>query len=171
MSAAANPVSRAVVREAAVVVLAGAAAGGAVWLLFLLASYRARADLCVVAGLAVAAVWRLVRTTAAPPPPPLPPPVPEESSGAGFAELSSLEHRLSWGSVDRDRYEQRVRPLLADLVAERLRSRRGVDPRTQPEQARRIVGEALWELMTGPPTSRCPTRAELSRLVDDLERI
>ena len=162
---------RVIAREVTAVVIAGAAAGAAVWLAFLLASYRARADLCVVAGLAIAAVWRLVRTMAAPPSPPLPPPEENESSGDGFAELASLEHRLSWGSVDRDRYEERVRPLLAELAADRLRSRRGVDPRTQPEQARRIVGEALWELMTGPTASRCPTGPELSRLVDDMERI
>ena len=152
-------------------VLAGAAAGGAVWLVFLLASYRARADLCVVAGLAVAVVWRLVRATAPAPAPPLVPPERDDSSGDGFAELASLEHRLSWGSVDPDRFRERVRPVLVDLALERLRSRHGVDPATQPEDARRILGESLWQMVTGPPPSRCPTRPELSRLVDEMERI
>jgi hypothetical protein len=159
-------------REAAAVLLGGAAAGGAIWLLFLLASYRGRLDLCVAAGLAVAATWRLVHATVPPPKPSGPPAgAGEERPDDGFAELSSLEHRLSWGSVDPDRYQQRVRPLLVDLARERLRSRRGVDPGTQPEVTRRIVGEALWELMTGPPARRGPTRSELARLVEDLERI
>ena len=79
--------------------------------------------------------------------------------------------RLSWGSVDADRFDQRVRPLLVDIATERLRSRHGVDPATQPERARRILGESLWQLMTGPPASRGPSPRELSRLVDGLERM
>jgi hypothetical protein len=158
-------------REVAAVVLGGAGAGAAVWLLFLLASYRARPDLCVAAGLAAVAAWRLVRATAPPPPVPDAAARREEDPGDGFAELYSLEHRLSWGSVDRDRFCQRVRPLLVGLAVDRLRSRHGLDARTHPEQVRRIVGEPLWELMTGPPPSRCPTRPELARLVETLERI
>jgi hypothetical protein len=161
---------RKALREAGLLLFGGAAAGGALWLFFFMAAYRARIDLCVVGGLAVAACWRLA--VAVPPPPPavlaLPDrPVPDD----GLIELTSLEHRLSWGSVDADRFRERVRPVLVDLALERLRSRRGVDPRTQPEEARRILGESLWQMVTGPPPSRCPTRPELSRLVEALERI
>jgi hypothetical protein len=163
--------ARATVRETAVVLLAGAAAGTAVWLLFLLGSYRARADLCVVTGLVVAAGWLLLRSTLPPPEAPAEFAPPREAPGDGFEELASLEHSLSWGSVDADRFGRRVRPLIAGLVADRLRTRRGIDPRHQPDQARRIVGESLWELMTGPPPTRCPTRAELTSLVEAIERI
>lgn len=163
--------NRAVVKEIAAVAIGGAAAGGLVWLVFLLGSYQARADLWVVTGLVAAAGWRLVRTTVPPPEPVADRPPPREQVGDGFHELASLEHRLSWGSVDADRFGRRVRPLLVGLAVERLRSRRGVDPESQPDQARRIVGESLWELMTGPPPTRSPSRAELSLLVDDLERI
>jgi hypothetical protein len=162
---------RSALREAALVAVGGAVAGGAVWFLFMLGSYRARADLCVVTGLVVAAGWRLLRSALPAPDTPPEPPPPREGGGDGFDELESLEHSLSWGSVDADRFGQRVRPLLVRIAVERLRSRRAVDPRSQPDQARRIVGESLWELMTGPPPSRCPSRAELTRLVDDLERI
>lgn len=161
---------RRVGREALAVLLVGAAAGGAVWLLFLLASYRARADLLVVAGLAVAVTWRLVRLTVPPAQVTVPPPR-REAPDDGLLVLTSLEHRLSWGSVDADRFRERVRPVLVDLAQERLRSRHGVDPATQPDQARRILGESLWQLMTGPPPGRSPSRPELSRLVDELERI
>ena len=157
-------------REAGLLLLGGAAAGGALWLLFFLASYRARIDLCVVGGLAVAACWRLV--VAVPPPPQAILALPERSApDDGLIELTSLEHRLSWGSVDPDRFRERVRPVLVDLALERLRSRRGVDPVTQPEEARRILGESLWQMVTGPPPSRCPTRPELSRLIEEMERI
>ena len=156
--------------EAGLLLLGGAAAGGALWLLFFLSSYRARIDLCVVGGLAVAACWRLV--VAVPPPPQVVPDLPQRPApDDGLIELTSLEHRLSWGSVDPDRFRERVRPVLVDLALERLRSRRGVDPATQPEEARRILGESLWQMVTGPPPSRCPTRPELSRLIEEMERI
>ena len=157
------------VREVGLLLLGGAAAGAALWLLFVMASYRARLDLCVAGGLAVAACWRLVVAVSPPPVVPVLParPVPDD----GLIELTSLEHRLSWGSVDPDRFRERVRPVLVDLALERLRSRHGVDPATQPEDARRILGESLWQMVTGPPPSRCPTRPELTRLVDDMERI
>jgi hypothetical protein len=166
----ARTAGRKALREAGLLLLGGAAAGGALWLLFFVASYRARIDLCVVGGLAVAACWRLV--AAVPPPPPAVPATPERPGpDDGLIELTSLEHRLSWGSVDADRFRERVRPVLVDLALERLRTRRGVDPVTQPEEARRILGESLWQMVTGPPPSRCPTRAELGRLVDEMERI
>jgi hypothetical protein len=34
-----------------------------------------------------------------------------------------------------------------------------------------MLGEPLWQLLTGPPPTRSPTRAELTRLVDALERL
>lgn len=161
---------RRVLGEVGRVLLGAAVAGGALWLLFFAASYRARLDLCAAAGLAVAACWRLVAAVSPPVPGAfdLPPrPAPDD----GLIELTSLEHRLSWGSVDPDRFRERVRPVLVELALERLRSRHGVDPATQPEDARRILGESLWQMVTGPAPSRCPTRPELSRLVDELERI
>jgi hypothetical protein len=163
-------IGRKALRETGLLLLGWAAAAGAVWLLFFMASYRARIDLCVVSGFAVAACWRLL--AAVPSPPQVVPATPERPEpDDGLIELTSLEYRLSWGSVDPDRFRERVRPVLVDLALERLRSRRGVDPATQPEEARRILGESLWQMVTGPPPSRCPTRSELSRLVDEMERI
>jgi hypothetical protein len=161
---------RKALREAGLLLLGGVAAGGALWLAFFLSSYRARIELCVVGGLAVAACWRLVMAVL--PPPQAVPALPKRPApDDGLIELTSLEQRLSWGSVDPDRFRERVRPVLVDLAVERLRSRRGVDPATQPEEARRILGESLWQMVTGPPPSRCPTRPELSRVVEELERI
>lgn len=159
------------VREVAAAVVAGVVGGLGAWVMLLLASYRARADLCVVTGLVVGVGWRLLQSVRPQQEAPPEPPAARAEHGDGFDELAPLEHRLSWGSVDADRFGSRVRPLLAGIAADRLWSRRGIDARTEPEQARRIVGEPLWELMTGPPPTRAPGRAELTRLVEALERI
>jgi hypothetical protein len=157
------------VRELAVLLGATAAGAAAVWGIGRGYDLRVRPDLCLAAGLAVALCWRLARL-AVPPPEPLPPSVETEPPGDGLLMLSSLQSRLSWGASDPDRFADRVRPLLVELAADRLRGRRGVDPDTDPEHARAILGEPLWQLMAGPPT-RSPSRAELSRMVAAIERI
>lgn len=157
------------VREPAVVLLAAAAVAAAVWAVGRGYDLRVRADFCVAVGLAAALCWRLARL-AVPPPEPLPPATETEPPGDGLLVLASMESRLSWGATDPDRFRDRVRPLLVELATDRLRSRRGVDPRTDPDHARTILGEPLWQLMTGPLT-RSPSRTELSRMVEAIERI
>jgi hypothetical protein len=156
-------------REALLVLLTAAVTGGLVWLIALSVHYDARLDICIEIGLAVGLTWRLARLVV-PPPQLLPALPPDEPPDDGLLLLTSLESRLSWGSNDPDRFRERVRPELVGLATDLLRTRRGVDPRTQPEHARRILGEPLWQLMTGSPT-RSPSRTELSRLVQALERI
>ena len=157
------------VREAAALLAVAAAGGLAVWVVAFGLEYRARWDLCVVAGLALALCWRLTRLVQ--PPPDLVPPGPDRPPGDdGLLLLTGLESRLSWGAVDADRFRERVRPLLVELADDRLRTRRGVDPDTDPEHAREILGEPLWQLRTAPP-ARSPSRAELTALVTALERI
>jgi hypothetical protein len=139
------------------------------WALAFAADYRAELGLCVVVGLAVGLSWRLARLVV---PPPEPPPEPglDDAEDEGLLLLTSLESRLSWGATDPDRFRDRVRPELVGLATDLLRTRRGVDVRIEPDRARTILGEPLWQLMTRPP-ERSPSRAELSRLVDALERI
>ena len=156
-------------REAGALLAVAAVAGGAVWLAAYGLSYSARWDLCVVAGAAVALCWRLTRLVL--PPPERVPPRPEITpAGDGLLVLSGLESRLSWGATDADRFRDRVRPMLVELAEDRLRIRRGVDPDTDPDHAREILGEPLWTLRTTPPT-RSPSREELTALVAALERI
>jgi hypothetical protein len=89
------------------------------------------------------------------------------------AELIALEHRLAWGSVDAERFQSRVRPLLVQVTAERLRLRHGVDHTREPDRARSILGDRLWQLMTGPadPSSGPPSQRALRRIVDRIEQI
>jgi hypothetical protein len=156
-------------KEPVLILLAAGVAGGALWAIAYGANFQAAPALCVVVGLAVGLSWRLARQLV-PPPEPLPTPTPYESRDEGLLLLTSLESRLSWGATDPDRFRNRVRPELVALAADLLRTRRGIDLRTQPDLARSILGEPLWQLITRTPT-RSPSRAELSRLVDALERI
>jgi hypothetical protein len=41
----------------------------------------------------------------------------------------------------------RLRPALARIAASRLATRRGVDLATQPDAARALLGEDLWDLL------------------------
>ena len=162
---------RRLIRETALVALVGAGLGGAGWASVDVASYRIPLAFCLAVGLALAASWRLVGALRPEPEPSAPGQEDVEPESGGFPELYLLEHRLSWGSVDPERFELRVRPQLVQLTEERLRQRHGIDPWRQPDRARGIVGEPLWLLMTGPPTLRAPTPSQLADLVTQLERI
>jgi len=156
-------------KEPVLVLLAATAAGSALWALAYVTNFRAAPALCVVVGLAVGLCWRLARQVV-PPPEPLSERAAYQSRDEGLLLLTSLESRLSWGGTDPDRFRNRVRPELVALAADLLRTRRGIDLRTEPDRARQILGEPLWQLIARTPT-RSPSRAELSRLVDALERI
>jgi hypothetical protein len=156
-------------KEPALVLAAAAVAGAALALVAYTLGYTARLDLCVVVGLAAGLTWRVSRLVVPPQEPPLEPPADEPDDDARLL-LTSLESRLSWGASDPDRFRERMRPELVGLAADLLRTRRGVDPRTHPDHARTILGDPLWQLMTG-PLERSPSRAELARMVEALERI
>ena len=156
-------------KEPILVLLAAAVSGAALWAAAYAANFRAEPVLCAVVGLAVGLSWRLARQVV-PPPEPLPAVAPSESRDEGLLMLTSLESRLSWGGTDPDRFRDRVRPELVTLASDLLRTRRGIDLLAEPDRARSILGEPLWQLITRTPT-RSPSRAELSRLVDSLERI
>jgi hypothetical protein len=157
------------VREPVLVLLAAAVAGAGLWLVAYGLHYRAQVDLCIAVGVAVGLTWRLSRLVV--PPPELPEAqVRPEPPDDGLLALSTLESRLSWGAADPHRFRERVRPELVALATDLLRTRRGVNLRTHPEDARQMLGEPLWQLMTG-PLERSPSRAELSRAVAVLERI
>ena len=117
---------------------------------------RVRPLFCVGVALTLTLVAGLVRLSWAPP------------SGVGvsgglppeekrpYPDLYFLESRLSGASAERARYERRLRPLFVRLITERLRQEHGVDPVSAPDKARDIVGEDLWQLMTGAPAPTDP---------------
>lgn len=71
----------------------------------------------------------------------------------------------------------RLRPLLRDVAAHRLRARYGVELDSEPGRARELVGAAAWELVRPErpfPEDRLakgPRLEELAVVVDELEAI
>jgi hypothetical protein len=71
----------------------------------------------------------------------------------------------------------RLRPLLRDIAAHRLRSRYGVELDAEPGRARELVGREAWAVVRPdlqPPRDRLatgPTVEDLRVLVDELEAI
>jgi hypothetical protein len=71
----------------------------------------------------------------------------------------------------------RLRPLLRDVAAHRLRTRYGVELDREPGRARGLVGPAAWDVVRPdrpPPLDRLaagPSLDELSVVVDELEAI
>jgi len=59
---------------------------------------------------------------------------------------SSRERRAGEGSQT---FVRRVRPMLLELATDRLVHRHGVDPELEPDRAREITGDRLWQLITG----------------------
>lgn len=71
----------------------------------------------------------------------------------------------------------RLRPVLREVAAHRLRARYGVELDAEPARAHELVGAAAWELVRpdrAPPADRLstgPPLAELRTVVDELETI
>jgi hypothetical protein len=67
---------------------------------------------------------------------------------AGLEEVERAIDFAVWNPAD---LKHRLRPLLREVAAHRLRNRRGADIDRQPELARRLLGEVAWDLIQGPP--------------------
>ena len=71
----------------------------------------------------------------------------------------------------------RLRPVLREIAAHRLRSRYGVDLEREPVRARELLPARLWEVVDPshpPPEDRLgrgPTVQSLAAVVDELERL
>jgi hypothetical protein len=143
------------------------------WGFLVLGGLRARPAYCLGIALLVAFVVVAIQLVAAPAEPYTGDREPAATGQQPYADLYFLEYRLSWGSVERGRFEQRVRPLLIRVADERLRQRHGVDFTTDQGKARSIVGENLWQLMTREPITEGdpPTHREVTALVSAIEHI
>jgi hypothetical protein len=151
---------------------AGVVGGFAVWTFLYFAAKSASFAFCLVLSMVVAIAVAILHAIRRPAPPPLDD-EPNVESSPPNEDLYFLEYRLSWGTVERSRFEQRVRPLLTRLAEERLVQRHGIDRHREPERARVVVGEQLWVLMTGPADSEAkpPSSRQVSQWVDRIEAI
>ena len=130
----------------------------------------------VFALLALRAVLRAVRATA-------PPRRPAEEGG-GFAfddyylatpdamrrAVLRWEHRLAWYADAPGTFAVQFQPFLRELADERLRQGYGVTIATDPDRARRVLGEALWEMLVG-GHRRATGPRELATAVAALEKL
>jgi hypothetical protein len=89
----------------------------------------------------------------------------------------ALGRDLDLSTVTSFHLHVRLRPLLREIAAHRLRARYGVDLDLEPGRARELVGAQAWELVRPfrpPPADRLapgPSVSYLREVVTELERI
>lgn len=89
----------------------------------------------------------------------------------------ALVRELELSTYNAFHFHSRLRPLLRDVAAHRLRSRYGVELEAEPARARELVGAAAWDVVRPdrpPPSDRMaagPTVGELRVVVDELEAV
>lgn len=87
-----------------------------------------------------------------------------------FAEVNRWEERLSWGSVDVDRFQRTVQRRLVEVIAERLRLRHGVELASEPHRARAILDEYTYSLVAHPVATPID-KSEMDNIVRRIEEI
>lgn len=92
------------------------------------------------------------------------------SYSAAFARIGHITGLLDFVPAEARHFEYGVRPLLVDLVDDRLRRHHGIDRRARPDLARQIVGEELWTLVTT-EQEESPSSRRLRAWVEAIERL
>ncbi|GAA1626160.1 hypothetical protein ACFQY4_04145 [Catellatospora bangladeshensis] len=144
------------------------------WIVLEVSSLTMPLPLVFAVALTLVGVWRMARSLKAP----LPPRRAGRSTAEDQSEVTDglrlavarWETILEWSHTDGARFQRRVQPRLAELVDERLRQRHGVNRATEPERARRLLGDPLWTFLTV-PSKRPPSPRELDVIVNALERL
>jgi hypothetical protein len=80
---------------------------------------------------------------------------------------SDRERRVGEGSQT---FVRRIRPMLLELATDRLVHRHGIDPGLEPDRARDLVGEQVWNLITG-TDARTASFAEIEQAVQTIEKL
>jgi hypothetical protein len=89
----------------------------------------------------------------------------------------SLQRDVELSRANALHFHIRLRPVLREIAAHRVRSRYGVELDREPGRARDLIPAAAWELVDPhrpPPEDRLgpgPSLESLSRVVDELERL
>lgn len=99
-----------------------------------------------------------------------------QAPAPAIGELS-LERDVELGRVNAFHFYSRVRPVLREIAASRLKRRYGVDLDREPARARELLGTSAWETVrpdAQPPADRLgrgPSVASVRAVVDELERV
>jgi hypothetical protein len=127
---------------------------------------------------AAAAIFALVRALSATAPrAPAEPPARAPRATQRFAELERTERAVLLSASTAFDVHYRLRPILREVAAQRLATRRGLSLDDDPDAARAVVGDATWELVDPerePPELRFDpgiTAPLLREVVESLERI
>lgn len=91
------------------------------------------------------------------------------SSERAFARMMLWESALATVS-DPDQFNNRLRPRIAQVAAERLRARHGIDLDTEPQRAESVLGRPLYTMLTQPATERMDRR-HLEFMIHRIEEI
>jgi hypothetical protein len=86
---------------------------------------------------------------------------------ATWVAESDRERRAGEGSLT---FVRRIRPLLLDLTRDRLVHRHGIDPELEPDRAREVTGDQVWNLITG-TEARTASFAEIELAVQTIEKL
>jgi hypothetical protein len=84
--------------------------------------------------------------------------------------VAKWDDRFVWGERDPGRFAAVVVPRFTDLVDARLRQRHGITLAGAPQQARRLIGEELWQLLHYTP-SRVPSPQDIASIVAKVEAL
>jgi hypothetical protein len=96
---------------------------------------------------------------------------------SGAEDALALDREVELSRMDAFHFHVRMRPLLRDVAAYRLRVHYGVELDREPERARELLPAELWEVVRSdrpPPSERLapgPTLAQQRRLLDGLEKL
>jgi hypothetical protein len=99
-----------------------------------------------------------------------------ETLPADSSELT-LVRELELSRMSAFHLHVRLRPILREIAAHRLRKRYGVELADEPGRARELIGSAAWEIVRPerrPPQDRLatgPSFAQLREVVDELEKV
>ena len=89
----------------------------------------------------------------------------------------ALARQLELSTYNAFHFHSRLRPLLRDIAAHKVRSRYGIELDAEPVRTRELVGAVAWDVVRPdrpPPADRMaagPALSELSRVIDELEAI
>jgi hypothetical protein len=86
---------------------------------------------------------------------------------ATWLQESSRERRAGEGSQT---FIRRIRPLLLELCTDRLVHRHGIDPALEPDRARAMTGDRLWDLITG-DDKRTASLDEIEAAIHTIENL
>jgi hypothetical protein len=142
------------------------------------------AYLLFLGALALLALTRITRVSTTPDEPPQveemlermsqePPPEDEPQLPA----VARLEREVTLAATSSFDFHVRMRPTLREIAEHKLYDRHGVSLDEQPERARRILGDATWELVR--PDRPAPSdrhgpglpQRELAAVVETLEKV